>query len=54
MNEFDRFNQQFDRDWRKGKRVFGAGMVLIVLLNIAWMALLGWAVIELVQWLVTK
>ena len=54
MNDFDRFNKQFDADWNKAKRGFGIFTVFIVLLNLAWMAVVVWAVVQLVQWLVTK
>ena len=54
MNEFDRFNKQFDDDWNKAKKGFGAFAVFAILFNLAWMAVVVWAIVQLVQWVVTK
>lgn len=48
------WDEQFDKDWRKNERRFGRWFGVIVLVNIAWLALLAWGVIELVQWITSK
>ena len=53
-NEFDRFNKQFDDDWNKAKKGFGAFAVFAILVNLAWMAVVVWAIVQLVQWVVAK
>jgi len=52
QNDFD--HRRFDRDFDRARKGFGLAFIAIILINLAVLGVVIWAIIELVQWLTSK
>jgi hypothetical protein len=54
MNDFNRHRREFDRDFRR----MTAGIVMVwiagIIFSLAFLGVIIWAIIQLVQWVTTK
>lgn len=54
MRDFDKFNEDFDRQFKRTGRLVSVGFVVSALVSLALVAIVIWGIIELVGWVKTK
>lgn len=50
----DEWEKNFDKTFERGAKAFGAVWVGILLANLIFLAVVIWAIVQLVQWVQTK